>query len=74
MPGVAKTHGASQQALLQLRIQSITDPEIASYIESLKKKYKKYAMPADEARKVVDAAMGKKTLTELLYEARGQAS
>ncbi|MBI4334488.1 MAG: hypothetical protein HY673_24800 [Chloroflexi bacterium] len=54
-------------------VQSTTDPEIVAHVESLKKRYKKYEMPIDEARKVGDAAMGKKTLTELLYETRGQA-
>ncbi len=59
------------QAELQLRLQAIADPEIASYIASLKKKYRRYAMPIEEAQKVVDKAMGKTTLTELLNDARG---
>ncbi len=58
---------------VQLRLQANSDPAIDSYIASLKKKYKRYAMPLDEARKIIDAAMGDKTLTEALYETRGQA-
>ncbi|MBI4287416.1 MAG: hypothetical protein HY671_03170 [Chloroflexi bacterium] len=61
------------QAALQLRLQAPGDPEIASYIASLKKKYRRYAMSSDDAREVVDSAMGNRTLTEFLYDARDQA-
>ncbi len=60
----------AQQVALQLHIQSVAEPEIASYIASLKKKFRRYAMPVEEARKVIDKAMGDKTLTDLLRETR----
>ncbi|MBI4340254.1 MAG: hypothetical protein HY680_09950 [Chloroflexi bacterium] len=71
MARAIKPHYNFPQASLRLRIQGLAEPEIASYVAALKKRYGRYAMPPDEARKVVDAAMGKKTLTELLFEARG---
>lgn len=60
---------ARQHASLRLRLQAV-DPEIDAYIASVKKKYQKYAMPVDEVRRLVDSQMGKRTLTEFLYEAR----
>ncbi len=54
---------------LRLRLQS-AEPEIDSYIASLKKKYQRYAMPIDDLRRLVDTEMGKRTLTEFLAEAR----
>lgn len=48
----------------------LPDPEIESYITSVKKKYQKHAMPLDEVRRLVDSQMGKRTLTEFLYDAR----
>lgn len=73
MTQVNKAYRTSRQASLRLRIQSLAEPEISSYIASLKKRYQKYSMPVDEARKVIDKAMGSKTLIELLYEARGES-
>ena len=55
---------------LRMQLQGMADPEISSYVAALKRKYQEYAMPLDDARKIVDAAMGDKPLTELLYEAR----
>ena len=72
MTQLNKAQRASRQTSLRLRIQYVGDPDIVSYIISLKKKYQKYAMPADEARKIIDKSMGSKTLTGLLYEARDQ--
>lgn len=72
MTQLNRARRASRQTSLRFQIQYLADPDIASYITSLKKKYQKYALPADEARKVIDKSMGSKTLTELLYEARGQ--
>ncbi len=33
-----------------------------------------YPLPLEEGRKVIDAAMGEKTLTEVLYELRQEAA
>jgi len=70
---VARAKRAEQEAvdvMERSQVQDLNDPEIAAYIRSLKKKYQKYAMSPDEARAVVDRAMGEKTLNALLYEAR----
>lgn len=67
------TRKTAEQISLQLQIQSLTDPQIDSYVASLKRRFKRYAMPVEEARKVIDKAMGNRTLTELLYETRQQA-
>ena len=64
-----KAYQTTQQSVLIMRVQAL-DPEIDSYIAALKKKYQKYSMPLDEVRKLVDASMDEKTLTQLLYEAR----
>lgn len=60
---------ARRHTTLRLRLQG-AEPEIESYIASLKKKYQKYAMPIEEVRRLVDSQMGKRTLTELLRAAR----
>ncbi|MDE2993810.1 MAG: hypothetical protein OXU67_08000 [Chloroflexota bacterium] len=48
----------------------MAEPAIRSYISSVKAEYQQYALPLEEGRKVIDAAMGEKTLTEVLYELR----
>lgn len=72
MAQTSKDYRPFEQTSLQLQLQYLAAPETAAYVAELKRKYQKYAMPADEARKIVDASMGEKTLTELLYEARKQ--
>lgn len=66
-----KAHKETGHTLLQL--QSLAEPEVISYIASLKKKFHRYAMPNEDARRIIDKAMGTKTLTELLHETRQQA-
>ncbi len=56
------------------RLQAMAEPEIRSYISSVKAEYQQYALPLEEGRKVIDAAMGEKTLTEVLYELRQEAA
>ncbi|MDO8637205.1 MAG: hypothetical protein Q7R34_13410 [Dehalococcoidia bacterium] len=68
-----RTYLTAEHVSLQLQIQSLAEPEITSYIASTKKKFRRYAMPVDEARKVIDKSMGKRTLTELLRETRRQS-
>ena len=48
----------------------MAEPEIRSYISSVKAQYQQYALPLAEGRKVIDAAMGEQTLTAVLYELR----
>ncbi|MBI2909337.1 MAG: hypothetical protein HYX92_16960 [Chloroflexi bacterium] len=55
---------------LLLRLQSLNDPVISSYISKMRAKYSKYALPAEEARRIVDESMGEKTLTDILNEIR----
>lgn len=57
-----------------MQLHYLATPEIAAYVAELKRKYQKFAMPGDDARKIVDASMGETTLTELLHEARNQAA
>ena len=47
-------------------------PEIRSYIAELKDRYGQYAIPVEEGREIIDRAMGKRTLTEVLCEMRGE--
>ena len=55
-----------------LRIQVLVEPEIQSYISSLKNRHRGYRMPLEKGRKLIDEAMATKTLTGVLYEAREQ--
>ena len=59
-----------ETASLVLKLQSLMDPSIQTYVSDLRTKYRKYAMPVEEGRKVVDEAMGSASLTALLYEMR----
>ncbi len=47
------------------------DDAISAYVSGLKHKHG-YALPADEARRIVDESMGTKTLTEILYKMRAR--
>lgn len=52
------------------RLQAMAEPAIRPYISSVKAEYQQYALPLEEGRKVIDAAMGEQTLTAVLYELR----
>ncbi len=64
----------ANRATLEIQLLGLTNPEDAAYVEALKRKYQKYAMPIDEARRIVDEAMGTVTLTELLADVRNSGS
>ena len=71
MPQESKAdNDGSRQLSLLLQIQSLMQPEIHSYISRLKARYQRYAMPLEEGRKVIDQAMGKAILSEVLYQMR----
>ncbi len=67
---VSRKRGMAREHALYLKLQSLADPMAKRYIESLKKEFEAYKMPLDEARKIIDADMGDKKLTDLLYDAR----
>jgi hypothetical protein len=48
----------------------VPSQEISSAIAKLYAQYGKYALPDEEARKIVDEALGTKTLTEVLDSMR----
>ncbi len=52
----------------------MAEPEIRSYIASVKAEYQKYPLSLEEGRKVIDEAMGEQTLTAVLYELRQGAA
>lgn len=64
-----KTDTSSNPSIAR-RLQAMAEPEIRSYISSVKAQYRQYALPLEEGRKVIDAAMGEQTLTAVLYEMR----
>ncbi|GEM_PF-4791290 len=66
-----KSRGASTQMLLRLQI--LGDPDIREYVEKLRAKYGKHVLPAEEVRRIVDKAMGNKTLTEVLHKMREES-
>ena len=47
-------------------IRGSQSPDIVDSVHELRAKYGKYAVPDDEARELVDKAMGRKTLSEEL--------
>lgn len=61
-----------KQLAVTLRLQALSDPEIQSYLSSVKAKYGKYLVSVEQGRKIIDQAMGKRSLTELLYASREQ--
>ena len=65
-----KTDTSSNLSSVARRLQAMAEPEIRSYISSVKAQYRQYALPLEEGRKVIDAAMGEQTLTAVLYEMR----
>jgi hypothetical protein len=70
MPEDREASEEGSQLSIALQLQSLMQPEIHSYISKLKARYNRYAMPLEEGRKLIDQAMGKTTLTELLYQMR----
>lgn len=66
-------HGDGQP-FIPLQLQSLTQPEIQSYISKLKTRYKRYAMSLEEGRGVIDQAMGDRTLSEILFRIRQETA
>ncbi|GEM_PF-6249304 len=64
----------ANRATLEIELLSLTNPDATAYIEALKRKYQRYAMPVDDARRIVDEAMGTVLLTELLADVRNSGS
>ena len=46
------------------------DGQLGAYITQLKADYGSYALPAKDARRIVDESMGEYSLTDLLYTSR----
>ena len=74
MPQDRKSSDEGSQFFILLQTQSLMHPEIHSYILRLKARYKRYAMPLEEGRKIIDQAMGKATLTEILDRMRQETT
>lgn len=68
----SKTLSPKEQLDAVKRIQGLSEPEIRAYISSLKQGYAKYRLPLDAGRRVIDDAMKKTPLTDVLYESREQ--
>ena len=51
-------------------MQAVIEPEIRTYISSLKQTYAKYHLSLEAGRKIIDDAMKNASLTAVLYEAR----
>jgi hypothetical protein len=62
--------GATAKPQVALRLYQLQSPEIAKTLAELHVKYSKYALPDTELRRLIDKAMGSKTLTEELYAIR----
>ncbi len=48
----------------------MAEPEIRSYISSVKAECQQSPLSLEEGRKIIDEAMGEQTLTAVLYELR----
>ena len=53
-----------------VRMQAVVEPEIQTYISSLKQTYAKYRLSLEAGRKLIDDSMKTASLTAVLYEAR----
>lgn len=68
---VYRGHAAQDDRTAGLhRLQALRDRAVEDYITKLRARYGKYARPAEEARRILDQAMGSRTLTEVLYKMR----
>lgn len=56
--------------LSESELRALIPSEIDFYVSSLRERCRKYHMPLEQGRKVIDHAMGVATLTGVLYEAR----
>jgi len=64
----------SSQFSITLQFQSLMQPEIQSYISRLKSRYKRYHMSLEDGRKIIDRAMGNRTLSEMLHQIRQETA
>jgi hypothetical protein len=69
----SKTKWGRSHPTESAELQIPADPAIAEYIKDLQARFGKYALPEDEARRLIDKAMGEKTLTEILFPMRNES-
>ena len=55
---------------MALKLYSLQSPEVQESLDKLRKRYGKYAVPAEQALAMMDKALGERSLTEELYEIR----
>lgn len=55
-----------------LRLYALQNPEVEEYLRRIRRRYGKYATPAQEVRAMMDKALGTHTLTEELHMVRGR--
>ncbi len=63
------TKGAQKRAA-HASVTGDDDGRLAAYITQLKADYGSYALPAKDARRIVDESLGEDSLTDLLYTSR----
>ncbi len=68
----SKTLSPNEQLAAVKRVHGLSEPEIRTYISSLKQSYVKYRLPLDAGRTIIDDAMKTTSLTDVLYESREQ--
>ncbi|MCL5960423.1 MAG: hypothetical protein M1358_14135 [Chloroflexi bacterium] len=54
-----------------LRLYALQNPEIEEYLQQVRRRYGKYAVPAQEVRAMMDKALGSHTLSQELHKLRG---
>jgi hypothetical protein len=64
------TKGA-QKRPIHTGVTGDDDSRLGAYITQLKADYGSYALPAKDARRIVDESLGECSLTDLLYTSRG---
>jgi len=67
-----KTLSANEQSELIKRLRNGSQPEVQTYVASLKQRFGKHAQSVHAGRKVIDSAMNKRSLTDVLYQSREQ--
>ena len=69
-----KVSREKKPGLAELEDRSLGDVEIQSYIRALEERYKEYDISLEEGRKVIDRAMGRTTLTDVLRQMRNETA
>lgn len=61
---------STPQLPVLLSLQALSEPAVQTYVSSLREHYRRYLVPIEQGRKLIDQAMGARPLTDTLYQIR----